>query len=70
MPYQSTKRCLFYRADVTSIGKNTLPHREVVWVFYRLILINCLLLLLWLWASGQRACVVRAKRHVHSDAAG
>ena len=22
---------------------------------------------MWLWACGQRVCVVQAKRHVHSD---
>ena len=43
-----------------------MPHREVVWVILdqfsnRLLL----LLLLSLWACGQRACVVH---HVHSDA--
>jgi Putative DNA-binding domain len=41
-----------------------LPHREVVWVIFGQISSGCLLLLLPLWACGQRTCVVH---HVHSD---
>src|SRR6266566_3678007 len=41
------------------------PHRELVWVIFGQISSGCLLLLLSLWACGQRACVVH---HVHSDA--
>src|SRR2546425_10675198 len=40
------------------------PHREVVWVIFGQISSGCLLLLLPLWACGQRTCVVH---HVHSD---
>src|SRR5205807_9554763 len=43
---------------------NSLPHREVVWVIFGQISSGCLLLLLPLWACGQRTCVVH---HVHSD---
>src|SRR6266702_377632 len=41
-----------------------MPHREVVWVIFGQISSGCLLLLLPLWACGQRTCVVH---HVHSD---
>src|SRR5437016_8322941 len=41
--------------ECPSIG---LPHREVVWVIFGQISSGCLLLLLPLWACGQRTCVV------------
>ncbi len=47
------------------IPKRILLHREVVWVLLAQLSIGWLLLVLSLWACGQRACVVQ---HVHSDA--
>src|SRR5947209_9015590 len=46
------------------VGLKIWPHREVVWVIFGQISSGCLLLLLPLWACGQRTCVVH---HVHSD---
>src|SRR6266700_1709740 len=60
----------FRRKKLFKITRRTVrpiffPHRELVWVIFGQISSGCLLLLLSLWACGQRACVVH---HVHSDA--